>query len=395
MKILYGEELAGTLRKISDNVTKRLWIAVPYIGSPKTISKVLGRTWFETPSVSVRMLTDVSEVSNVNTETIQLFHGRGEVKTITGLHAKIYIVDDRCLITSANLTNTAFSKRHEVGILIKANDKNDIVKYFNNLWNSSENIKLETLNNIYKTKRESTEEKKTSLPTIHKMPDEAGGFVTNLSKRFLNYERLIADYEDFSNKYMSIQRIWENAPIYLEIDGLLNYLYHHAPGVPSKKYKNKPARRLSNKEQIKEIRKWAKKYRKWNTEENEGNDIRWRLKNSKTLKRLLSPSKVHKLTKAEIEEALYCINSLSSYPINITKILNNNSKADIRKALDTLINDEGQLAERMNYANNIKNLGKASMNELIGYTSPEKYPLINRNSNSGMRYFGYKIKISY
>jgi len=32
----------------------------------------------------------------------------------------------------------------------------------------------------------------------------------------------------------------------------------------------------------------------------------------------------------------------------------------------------------MNYANNIKNLGMASMNELIGYTGPEKYPLINK-----------------
>jgi hypothetical protein len=394
MKILYGEELASTLRTISDSVTKRLWIAVPYIGSLATISKVLGKAWFEMPSVSVRMLTDVSEVSNVNTETIQLFHSRGEVKSLMGLHAKIYLADDRCLITSANLTNTAFSKRHEVGILVTAKGIEGIVKYFNYLWEGSENIQLETLNKIYKTKRESTEEKKTSLPTIHKMPEDAGAFAKNLSKRFLNYERLIADYEDFSDKYMSIQRLWENAPIYLEIDGLLNYLYHHAPGVPSKKYKNKPSRRLSSQQQIKEIRKWAKKYRQWNAKEKKGDDIGWRLKNSRKLKRLLSPSKVQKLTKAEIEEALYCINSLSSYPINITKILNNNSKADIRKALYTLINGEGQLAERMNYANNIKNLGTASMNEFIGYTNPEKYPLINRNSNSGLRYFGYKIKIN-
>ena len=187
MKILYGEELATTLRNISDSVTKRLWIAVPYIGSPTTISKLLGRKWFEMPSVSVRMLTDVSEVFNVNTETIQLFHSRGEVKTLAGLHAKIYIADDRCLVTSANLTNTAFSKRHEIGILVTANGTNDIVQYFNYLWDNSENIQLETLNKIYKTKRESVEEKKASLPTIHKMPEGAGTFTKNLSKRFLAF----------------------------------------------------------------------------------------------------------------------------------------------------------------------------------------------------------------
>jgi hypothetical protein len=392
MKVIQGQELVTELRRLSDKVTKRLWIAVPYIGSPTTVRKILGKEWFDKPSVSVKLITDTSDLSCIDTETIQYFHNRGQVKTLTGLHAKIYIIDDCCLITSANLTNTAFSKRHEIGVLMTAKETEQVIETYNTWWKKSNKVKPETLTKIFKIKTTSKEEKGVPLPQLFNLPTDPGSFIKNLSKRFLNYDRLVADYEDFAEKYSSIQRLWKDKPIYLEIDGLFNYLYHHAPKTQSKDYSSKTPRNLTEKKQLEEIKKWALSYKQWNKTEKDNNDIGWRVNNSKNLKRLLAPNKAKTLNKSEIEEILSSLNSLNSYPINRTKILNNNSLSDIRKALDNLVNGGEELAERMNKSNSIKSLGTSSMNEILGFTNPDKYPLINKNSNSGLRFFGYQVK---
>lgn len=392
MKVIQGQDLVTELRRLSDKVSSRLWVAVPYIGSPTTVRKILGKEWFDLPSVSVKLITDTSDLTCIDTETIQYFHNRGQVKTLPGLHAKIYIVDDECLITSANLTNTAFSKRHEIGVLLNSKEAEQVIETYKIWWRKANNVKPETLTKIFKTKTTSKEEKGVPLPKLFDLPTDPGSFIKNLSKRFLNYDRLVADYEDFAIKYASIQRIWKDKPIYLEIDGLFNYLYHHAPKTPSKDYSSKSPRNLTEKKQLEEIKKWALSYKQWNKTEKDNNDIVWRVNNSKNLKRLLAATKAKTLNKSEIEEILRSLNSLNSYPINRTKILNNNSLADIRKALDNLVNGKEQLAERMNKSNSIKHLGTSSMNEILGFTNPDKYPLINKNSNSGLRFFGYQIK---
>ena len=66
---------------------------------------------------------------------------------------------------------------------------------------------------------------------------------------------------------------------------------------------------------------------------------------------------------------------------------------DLRHALDVLVNSKQLLASRMTECNKINGLGSSSMNEILGFTYPDKYPLINKNSNSGLRFFGYHIKV--
>lgn len=392
MKVIQGQDLVLELRRLSDKVSRRLWVAVPYIGSPATVRKILGKEWFDNPSVSVRLITDTSDLSCIDTETIQNFHNRGQVKTLTGLHAKIYIIDDTCLLTSANLTDTAFSRRYEIGVILNSNESGQLIENYKGWWKESINVKPETLSKIFKIKTTSKEDRGVTLPKLFDLPTDPGSFVKNLSKKFLNYDRLVADYEDFAGKYSSVQRLWIDKPIYLEIDGLFNYLYHHAPNTPSKEYSLKLPRNLTEKRQLEEIRKWALNYKEWNRTEKGNNDIGWRIKNSNKLKRLLAPIKAKKLIKSEIEDILSSLNSMNSYPINKTKILNNNNQSDIRKALDNLVNGSDQLAARMYKSNSIKHLGTSSMNEILGFTYPEKYPVINKNSNSGLRFFGYQIK---
>ncbi|MDQ2751626.1 MAG: phospholipase D-like domain-containing protein [Bacteroidota bacterium] len=391
MTILYGQHLVEELRKLADKVSNRLWIAVPYIGSPISIRKILGRTWFDSPTVNVKLLTDTSDLSCINTESVQHFHDRGEIKSLQGLHAKIYIIDDVCIVTSANLTNTAFSKRHEIGIKLSGIESKQILEIFNSWWNMSKNVSPDQLIKIYKTKKGSKDEIGFNLPIIFNLPTDPGSFVKNLQKRFLNYARLVADFEDFGQKYSSIQRIWSNQPLNLEIDGLFNYLYHHAPDTPSKGYSEVP-RKLNEVQQLNEIKYWAQKYKKWNVAERNGEDINWRVNNSKKIRSYLSPKKILTLTEQDVETLLLCTNSINADQRNKAKILKENSLIDIRNGLNELANGSKELSERMNFCNQIKGLGPSTMNELIGFSYPKKYPIINKNSSSGLRFFGYQTK---
>lgn len=174
MQALYGEDLVNELRRISDTVRNRLWIVVPYIGGKSAVEKILGENYMLNRSIDFRLLTDIAEYNNFNAETIKSFLSRGEIKSLPGLHAKIYIIDDYCLITSANLTNTAFSKRHEIGIFLNAEDSKQSIAIFEDWWQKSATVLLENLKPILKKKATSTEEQSGSkLPNLWKLPKKA------------------------------------------------------------------------------------------------------------------------------------------------------------------------------------------------------------------------------
>lgn len=397
MVIYYGSNLVQELRLLAGKINKRLWIAVPYLGSPKALRQILGNKWFDNPSVSVRLLTDTSDMTCLDTESIQHFHNRGEIKSLLGLHAKLYILDDKCLLTSANLTNTAFSKRYEIGVLLTDLDAQFAIDAFNQWWNLARNFNPEELNTIYNSISHSREDKGIAFPLLWQLPDDPGTFVKNLKKKFLNYYRLIDDYNDFSKKYSNIQRLWPNYPLNCEVDGLFNYLYHEAPNRPSYEFAKKKGRDLTTEVQLNEIKKWAIEYRNWNenvkrTEKGE-DDVEWRVRNSDCIKDLLSPSKIMTLSVSEIKVALNCTNSIKSDARNLALIFKFNKLHDIRIALNNLVNGDGQLAARLHFCNQIKNLGIGAMSEIVGLAFPEKYPMLNLNSKSGLRFFGYKITI--
>lgn len=93
MNILTGQNLIDTLRNLCDNVKRRLWIASPYIGSLNSVTKILGGKWLKDSNVSVRLIADLKELSRLSIDTISAFENRGVVKSLRGLHAKIYIID--------------------------------------------------------------------------------------------------------------------------------------------------------------------------------------------------------------------------------------------------------------------------------------------------------------
>lgn len=134
MQIETGEGLVQCLRELGNGIKRRLWVAVPYIGSLKLIRQVLGKRWLELKGIDVRLITDFSRPENFDYDAIKSFKREGSIKTIAGLHAKVYILDDKVLVASANLTNTAFSKRLEIGIFLNGKEAQKVVTYYKRWW---------------------------------------------------------------------------------------------------------------------------------------------------------------------------------------------------------------------------------------------------------------------
>ena len=137
MKLLTEQQQIDILRNRCDKVQKRIWISSPYIGSLKDIQKIIGGKWL-LPSVDCRILTDVDS-GFIRDDTFDEFVSNNkEVRSLDSLHAKIYIIDDWCLVTSANLTGTAFLCRYEMGIA--TNDISEIEKTFVRWWNMAKAV---------------------------------------------------------------------------------------------------------------------------------------------------------------------------------------------------------------------------------------------------------------
>src|SRR5215471_1343685 len=115
MQVLSGRNLSRTLRSACDSAQQRLWIASPYVGGWQEVRRIVGRNWWDDTRIGIRLLTDGKE-GGLNRTTAQRFDQRGDIRDLRGLHAKLYIVDDSVLLTSANLTGAGFAKRYETGI---------------------------------------------------------------------------------------------------------------------------------------------------------------------------------------------------------------------------------------------------------------------------------------
>jgi phosphatidylserine/phosphatidylglycerophosphate/cardiolipin synthase-like enzyme len=59
------------------------------------------------------------------------------IKKLRGLHGKLYIVDDRVLPTSANLTFAAFAQRAEAGVVLQGSTAQSAIALFEEWWDSA------------------------------------------------------------------------------------------------------------------------------------------------------------------------------------------------------------------------------------------------------------------
>ena len=118
------------------------------------------------------------------------------------------------------------------------------------------------------------------------------------------------------------------------------------------------------------------------------NKQEWRLERSKIVSDILSPQNINSLDWGKAKKVISCLHCLSSYPINRTKFLNpkNNQFSDIIECWNELLH-KGRIT-----TSKIKKVTNTLSNyELIGWYYPDTYPIMNKNSDCGMKFFGFDL----
>ena len=378
-KMIYtGQSLVDCLNDRMINAKQRIWIASPYVGSLKEVQQILGGKWMRS-SIEFKLLSDV-DAGFIRKDTFDALTTslNTEIRTLLSLHAKIYIIDDWCLITSANLTGTAFCRRYEVGNVL--NDISEAVQLFDEWWQMGTPVTAvlsRTPKSILDYQDGKQFNKKCKLPRYQTISSDK--FLQKCDK-FVSFALL---YEKVTGRNQ--QMVKDGFSLYQEVDYFFNFLYHE-DSRPSNEYKNKKARSLDDKAKKREIQKYFRQLPYHPHSED------WRLERTEYIQKVLDANHISKLTMTEVKCVLSRLHCLCSYPINRTKIPNNNSISDIRNAWTELLESDdidGILINKTKDA--IKFFGESSICELLAWYYPDKYPMMNLNSESGMRFFGIDI----
>lgn len=386
--MLYGQELVNTLNSLCNNVKKRFWIIVPFIGNWNSVKRIIGTKWISNMKVDVKLLTDIKNDGFINRDTFSQFQHRAKIKTLTGLHAKIYVIDDKVLFSSANLTGTAFSKRYEFGLLQDFNP--ELEKELSLWWNSAKDIDSSWLPQQKSTKNNHEEFSEKGLSKLWALPPLQ--FKVAIFKSYLVELKY---FNHFKNIYLkNVNRVWKSVPIYHEIDNFFDYLFHEHKDTPSKPYQDKRNyRKLTDRARISEIKKYAINYSTW-INNNQSDFENRRLRKFEIIQQLLSKNNIDKISKKDIEVVIKQIYSMNSIDLNRVAFLNpqNNSVQKIIESWKQLLHNTNLLIEeRMEKSSNeLYRWGKSSISELLSYYFPENYPIINSNTKSSMKFFGYK-----
>jgi hypothetical protein len=408
MKILYKGELAASIRNLSDSAQSKIWIAVPYIGSWSSVVRILGNSWLNNPLIDVRLITDMEERNGYDGETMDNFIKRAAVRHLAALHAKVYIFDEKMIITSANLTKAGFSKRHEIGVLLEGQEFTNTLDIFMDWWEKSSPLTDSHFYAPNMRKQKSREENETKrMPDLFDLPpaqkgskspsNAKGGAVIEV-KGFARLHNIYEQYKAMARDYQSIQSLWRDVEPYLETDAFLNYLFHEegSPSNPFSKSDKKPrkfARPALRKDFLKQK---AKDFAKYAKNEPKYNSSFWKAQ-KENVQRLLTPVKSDKLTLEEIKEILEQTNAMRAYYPNITKVLNpqNNLLVNLQKGLKLLVSEEERpITQRMAECDKIIDfMGASTICEIVANLYPSQYPKINTNSLSGLRYLGYDVPV--
>lgn len=379
--ILSGQHLVNALREHCDQAKERIWIASPYIGNFKDVQKIIGGNWMRS-HIDFRVLTDVeSGFIRHDTYTGFMASPHTEIRSLFNLHAKIYLIDDWCLLTSANLTGMAFSARHEVGQVVSAPEQ--VVKLFDQWWK-----KAQAVSSVPKSLPKSLADRE-DLPKpkgLYNLPQYTSGASDQFFKKCDQFKEFASLYESVTGRNQ--QMVDDGFTLYEEVDYFFYYLYSNYPDKPSKEYKERKRSLTSGEVKQEKILRYFELMSMSYAPEEE----HWRLDRRKRIRKILPFKAGSSPRKEEIEKVLDCLHCLRSYPINITRILNNNNPRSIARAWNRLIQApsiNSQLIKEV--IGKIKYFGMSSACELIGWYYYDTYPKINRVSESGMRFFGFDI----
>jgi len=390
VRIETAEQLSRKLRALADKVQRRLWVAVPYVGGWKAITSLLGLRWRDFDEVRFRLLTDVTNKGWLDRNTIEVMNSHGSIKHLVGLHAKLYIVDDHALVTSANLTEKAFSRRHEMGIFLSPGESKQVIRTFEDWWDNIAEFPpdgwMKTL--AKSSPNSSKEEPGASQPTkLYSLPPAPSDH-QSVSPLFRDYKAFMTSYRELADTYVALGgRTFPKAPLYIETDMFLNHLYH-GDGQPSKQYRNtRSPRSLTKTQQRAEIKKYLQGFRRWASAKGVA-EIKRRTAASFEAARLLTKNRLRKIEWGEVERITKIIHCMKR---NRTKFRDENQLSTIKQEWEFLLHEtDVPIEARMTRCyERLIGFGQSAVQELPGWYNPKKYPIRNGNSNAGLRFLGY------
>lgn len=404
MRVATGVALSAGLRAMAAKVRQRLWICSPFVGSWDAVTRLLDVNWYNSTKIDVRLLTDTKNIGFLDPRTIAEFDRRGQIRHLPKVHAKVVIVDDIALLTSANLTGYAFSKRYEIGVFLTKVESAHVIDVFENQWwpigSTPTHGWLKTLK---AQKPKGTYDDEPSGPSdpsgvVNPLPPPPKGVPTISRNGGGGYGKFLHSYRRFAQTYEAAQRLWPGLPLYLETDAFLNYLYHQhkSPATPSRPYVKRKPRTLNQQQQVTEVRKYAKAFADWvKTDAQADQHRKYRLATWRKAKMLLGQQRVRSITRPEIGDLVRRFHCMRAVDINPARFLNgsNNSLRGIRTAWEGVLYLNGQPIEAAmrHCTDSLYGFGKSSVQELLGWFDPHTYPIRNANSNAGLRFFGYSV----
>lgn len=374
--VLYEQQLVDVLRSKCETAQKRIWIASPYIGSLKDIQRVLGGRWM-LPSINCRVLTDL-DYGFVREDTFNEFKcSNVEIRSLESLHAKIYIVDDWCLVTSANLTGTAFYCRFEMGV--QCPDVAAVETAFVKWWEMAERVgeqKCKPSKSLLEYQDGRHLKKKFKVtPYTSEGQDK-------YDARCEKYRQFAILYENLTGRNQKM--VEAGFSLYQEADYFFNYLVHEHPERPL------DGDHISSTKRDSVILKYFHEMCKFY----EVDPQSWRIDRTKTIQKKLSKDNIDKLNWHDIEEVVNCLHCLLNRRVNINRFLDRdkNSLKLIRQSWKKLLHEGRITSEKVKYVNdNLHGFGTSSIYELIGWYYPDRYPLMNGASDKCMVFFGFDI----
>lgn len=206
--MLTGRALRRELRKAVDSAVSRLWIAVPAIGSwHHRVRSQLGMRWRKLPDI--RLLTDIDAL-RYDEHTLGFFFQRGQIRSLRGLHAKVYIADEWVLLTSANLSGFPSSPHYEMGVVLGTAQAAAAVRLFEDWWELPETRilredQLPGTRNAYLTRPTSTVRMKAQFNGIG--ATELWNLRSRLNRAELVYGDVFrARVDPLSNQVVGVER---------------------------------------------------------------------------------------------------------------------------------------------------------------------------------------------
>jgi len=401
-QIILTNDKDQNLRKILSDFAEKadtVKVATAFFSDTEFINSWLDNSKQVDLLVSLRPPTNYYSLKNIHSKLGINIQFLGD-----NFHSKFFIFyamgrPFACIIGSSNFTAGGLHKNIETNaILTDTKYLTEIDNQFSNLWELSFALQPTDLDNFKvvfdnfqkraeKTAKEQEElEKKILTKRTNKKKKSKVG---KEAKQYFAFWRVVDDVKAMVND-MSKQE-YPNVPVYISID----HFWHWVKVVWAKENRPKPT--VANRKAV--IPKLFKEYCDW--DKSTGNHTKEMAKVSKTLfSKLLSETNVENLTKDEAKQIYSNLHSGAMRTRRFgadEKFVTENSIQKIRVSLKYLLYSNDELDLRIhnlcfNPEFKLNQFKSSGTQELIGWVTPEKYPMRNDKADNSLKLLGYELE---